>query len=271
MRSDTTTIRAVLFRCTRRILPHIPQVLRFWRWGLRIVILWIILGQLSPVGQRLYPDSRQVVDTLQPQVCVHTNLTNEVDEWKIRQSLQLIREMGATTIVEFFPWAYFEPANDHYNWHQADLVVRHAENQGLHIIARMGFVPAWARPDNTTFNYLPDESFADFADFVAVFAARYAGTINHIILWNEPNLAFEWGYQEIDPARYVRLLQAVYQPVHAANPNVIILAGALAPTLEPSGSLNGLNDLLYLEGLYTAGFANYFDALAVTQALGPLQ
>ena len=92
---------------------------------------------------------------------------------------------------------------------------------------------------------------------------RYAGTVNHIIIWNEPNLAFEWGYQDVDPAGYVELLKAVYNPVKQANPDVIILAGALAPTLEPLGSQHGLDDLLYLEAMYEAGATDYFDALAV--------
>ncbi|MCA9914886.1 MAG: hypothetical protein KC496_16145, partial [Anaerolineae bacterium] len=80
---------------------------------------------------------------------------------------------------------------------------------------------------------------------------------------NVSNLAFGWGYTEVNPAEYVRLLQAVYAPVKTANPEVTILAGALAPTLEPTGSPNGLSDVLYLAQMYEAGAADYFDALAV--------
>jgi hypothetical protein len=200
-------------------------------------------------------------------VCVHTRLIDEVWEWKIQRSLQLVREMGADTIVEFFPWAYIEGAPGRYDWVSTDRIVRHAQNQGLRIIARMGFVPAWARPDVddqfATLNYLPDESFDDFADFVARFARRYAGVIDHIIIWNEPNLSFEWGYRPVDPEGYVRLLAAVYDRAHAANPDVIILGAPLAPTLEPPGSPNGLDDLLYLEAILEAGAARYFDALAI--------
>ena len=43
----------------------------------------------------------------------------------------------------------------------------------------------------------------------------------------------------------------------------MVLAGALAPTLEPEGSAAGLNDLLYLERFYQAGAAASFDGLAV--------
>ena len=232
-------------------------------WLLRFALLFLLIIMLSPL---IHPPPAQIqytLETTKEQVCVHTDLINEVEEVKIERSLKLVREMGASTIVEFFPWSYIESQEGHYSWWQADRIVHHANLQDIRIIARMGLVPNWARPGEPTANYLPEESFDEFADFVAAFAARYAGTIDQIIILNEPNLAFEWGYQEIDPSRYVRLLQAVYGPVHAANPNVVILAPALAPTLEPDGSPHGLNDLTYLEEMYHAGAADYFDALAI--------
>ncbi|MBC8100319.1 MAG: beta-galactosidase, partial [Armatimonadetes bacterium] len=206
------------------------------------------------------------VETTKSQMCVHTRLIDEVSEQVIQRSLQVVRELGADTIVEFFPWAYVEDAPGRYNWAQSDLIIKHAQNQGLRVIARMGFVPAWARPDPvkqpTTLNYLPDNAYDSFSDYVALFAARYAGVVEDIIIWNEPNLAFEWGYRPPDAAAYVRLLSEVYPRVKAANPNARILAGALAPTVEPPGSPHGLNDVLYLEAMYAAGAAPYFDALA---------
>ncbi len=239
------------------------SVRQYWPWYIRLAVIWFILGQFGAVGPRSPLGTPQTVITARPHVCVHTRLIDEVWEWKIQRTLQLVREMGADTIVEFFPWAYVEGTEDFYDWEPADRIIRHAENQGLNVIARMGLVPHWARPRNSTLNYLPNAAYIDFADFVADFAARYAGTVQQIIIWNEPNLAFEWGYQAVDARAYADLLQAVYEPVHAANPNVMILAAGLAPTLEPVTSPNGLNDLLYLEELYRAGAAPYFDGLAV--------
>lgn len=238
-----------------------------WFWLVRVAIAWSILIRLTPAPPRAPLGPLQTVPTVKPAVCVHTRLIDEVYEWKIQRSLQMVREMGANTIVEFFPWAYAEPNRGQHDWTSFDRIINHARNQGLHVIARMGLVPAWARPDkdgqNTTLNFLPDESFDEFADFVATFAKRYAGVVDHIIIWNEPNLSFEWGYRPVDPAGYVRLLKAVYAPAHSANPNVVVLAAPLAPTLEPLGSPNGLDDLLYLESIYKAGAAPYFDALAM--------
>lgn len=243
-----------------------------WRplltWALRLLLLWLLVRLIVPPPPRApLEQPPRTVATVQPHVCVHTRLIDEVDEWKIQRSLQLVREMGAETIVEFFPWAYAEPSPGRYDWGSFDRIVRHARNQGLHIIARMGFVPGWARPERdgqlTTLNDLPNESYDDFARFVATFAGRYQGVIDHIIIWNEPNLSFEWGYRGVDPVGYANLLRAVYEPVHLANPDVVILAAGLAPTLEPPGSPHGLNDVLYLEALYEAGAGAYFDALAV--------
>jgi len=249
----------------------IKPLLSLLSWLIRMWIIYWVIGALVPAPPRAaleVPD--RVVETLHPQVCMHTRLIDEVEEWKIQRTLQLVREMGVNTIVEFFPWAYIERSPDQYDWSSVDRIVRHARNQGIHIIARMGLVPGWARqtPDDpraerSTLNTLPLDSFDDFAQFAADFAARYAGTIDQLIIWNEPNLAFEWGYQQVDPAGYVDLLRTVYAPIHAANPNAVVLAAGLAPTLEPPGSPNGLNDILYLEALYANGAAAYFDALAV--------
>lgn len=209
----------------------------------------------------------QTVQTTKPLVCAHTLLENEVEEWKIQRTLELVREMGATAIVQFFPWAYFEPEAGRYSWRQADLIVRHAKNQGLRIIARLGLVPEWARPAQvgqaTTFNFLPEAAFADFAAFSARLAARYRETIQHFIVWNEPNLSFEWGYRPVDPAAYARLLQATYPALKEANPRALVLAGALAPTNEGLDSNGSLKEILYLRELYRHGAAPYFDALAV--------
>lgn len=232
-------------------------------WLARGGLAWMLLGSIAAAPHRVTFPPPQQVSTLQPHVCMHTSLIDEVDEWKIQRSLRLVREMGASTIVEFFPWAYLQPTEQAFDWSQADRIVRHAQNQGLRVIARLGLVPGWARPADTTLNTLPDSAFDAFAGFAAAFAARYKGVVEHIIILNEPNLAFEWGYQPPDAARYVRLLRAVYAPVHAANPGVVVLAGALAPTLEPAGSPHGLADLIYLEQMYAAGAAGFFDALAV--------
>jgi hypothetical protein len=234
---------------------------------LRAALVLFILWAMRPTSLPVVLDPPQQVVTTNPIAGVHTRLTDEVEEWKIQRTLQMVRQMGIPWIVEYFPWPYIEPEKGEFRWDHTDAVIKHAENQGLTVIARLGWTPGWARPkpqvQETTHTYLDADHYADFADFVAAFVARYKEQVDRVILWNEPNLSFEWGYRPVNPEGYVEMLRTAYLHAHAANPDVVVLAGALAPTLEPEGSPAGLNDLAYLDRMYQAGAADYFDALAV--------
>ncbi len=231
--------------------------------GLRLLGIAFLLSVLQPAPALVTFGPRQEVATTQPILGVHTRLTDEVEEWKIQRTLQMVREMGASWIVEFFPWAYYQAEDGSVAWEHPDLVVGHAYANGLKVIARIGYTPDWARPPDTPLTYLDHQSYDAFAAFAAAFAARYRGKVDYLIVGNEPNLSFEWGYRSTTPQDYVDLLKAVYPAVKAANPDMHVLAGALAPTLEPEGSPWAINDLVYLEGMYEAGAAEYFDGLAV--------
>ncbi len=232
-----------------------------------LLTLAIALAVPRPAPDHVPLGAQQRVETTVPLLCLHTLLENEVQEAKIKRSLILARELGATTIVQFFPWAYHEPSKGRFNWERADRILAHANRQGLQVIARLGLVPAWARPSSaettSTLNYLPADSFEHFARYAAAFAQRYAGAVKALIIWNEPNLSFEWGYRQVDPAAYARLLRASYAQIKAANPDMLVLAGALAPTLEKEGSAAGLNELDYLDAMYRHGAGDVFDALAI--------
>jgi len=241
------------------------------RRPLRILLLTagiILLGLLAVLAyQRMRSQvplgPQGTVQTVNPKMGVHTRLTDEVEPWKIKRTLEMVREMGAPWIVEYFPWAYYEPRPGNFQWQHPDLVIDHAQRQGLTVIARLGLVPEWARPEESTDLYLDEEHYADFGRYAAAFVERYAGRVDYVILWNEPNLSLEWGYRPVDPVAYVAMLRVVTPMIRAANPEVKILAGALAPTLAPPGSEWGMDDLAYLQAMYDAGAADYFDILSI--------
>lgn len=239
----------------------------------RLLLTLMILVSLRAPRVLVVPDSPQEVTTTNAIAGVHTRLTDEVEEWKIQRTLRMVRKMGTPWMVEFFPWPYIEPNEGDFTWAHSDMIIDHAENQGVTVIARLGWVPAWARNgasdatrevtgQDTSFTHLDAEYYSAFADFVVRFVKRYRGRVHHIIIWNEPNLSFEWGYRAVDPEGYVDLLREVYPRIQAASPEVVVLAGALAPTIEPEGSAVGMSDLTYLTRMYEDGAAPYFDALA---------
>ncbi len=192
---------------------------------------------------------------------VHGRLTDEVEQWKIEKSADMMVEMGATWLVEYFPWAYIEPTKGQFDWSHSDMVVSAAASHGLKLIARLDMVPDWARPAGTTSRYLGEDHYADYASFAAAFAKRYRGRVDDIVVWNEPNLSFEWGYRPVDAAAYTELLKTAYIAIKKANPDVSVAAAGLAPTLD-TGQW-GLDDLDYLQQMYDAGARPYFDKLAI--------
>jgi len=235
---------------------------RQWLWqGVCLgVLLWIV-GQ--PPQPQVWIGPPQQVQTINPKIGVHTRLTDEVEAWKIKRTLEMVREMGASWVVEYFPWSYYEPAKGRYDWAHADLVVDHAIAQGLTVVARVDMVPEWARPKESTFRYLDEAHYEDYGAFLGAFAAHFRGRIRYLIVWNEPNLSFEWGYQPVSPEGYTMLLQVAYRHIKEANPDMLVVAAGLAPTLAPAGSEWGMDDLVFLQRMYDAGAGPYFDMMAI--------
>ena len=171
MNSEKSTLIARI-RGTSDLLRERPLASRI-AVGLALLLalatLYFFVRSLLP-AVALGP--QQTVVTVNPKMGVHTRLTDEAEEWKIKRSLEMVREMGAPWIVEYFPWAYYEPEPGRFAWNHPDAVIAHANRQGLTVIARLGFVPEWARPQDTLPLYLDEAQYADFGRFAAAFAAR---------------------------------------------------------------------------------------------------
>ncbi|MEA3406571.1 MAG: hypothetical protein U9R48_00645 [Chloroflexota bacterium] len=254
-----TRIRDIGSCVARRL--RASRTLRYLLRGVFLLaVLWVLNAPLQ-VWVVLGPQRH--VETINPCIGIHTRLTDEVEEWKIKRTFEMVREMGSPWVVDYFPWAYYEPRKGYYRWQHADLVADHAARQGLTLIARIDFVPPWARPEDTTYRHLDRAHFSDYADFVRAFAEHFAGRIDHIIVWNEPNLSFEWGYRLPDPQAYTDLLCQAYRAAKEGNPRIEVLGAGLAPTLAPPGDEWGMNDLYFLERMYEYGAGDCFDGLAV--------
>jgi LysM repeat protein len=104
-----------------------------------------------------------------------------------------------------------------------------------------------------------------YANFVAGVAALGPDAIE---IWNEMNIDFEWPAGQISPATYVNnLLAPAYRAIKAANSNVMVITGALAPT-GFDNSQNAWADDRYLAGMRSAGAASYADCIGVHHNAG---
>jgi hypothetical protein len=219
------------------------------------VLLALLIGCSSP-----QPPPAVYTAPSPSQLGLHTRLTDEAEVSKINRTLDEVAGMGASWIVEYFPWAYHEPSPGRYEWPHVDQVVAAAQRHGVRVLARIDMVPAWARPPGSSPKLLTSDRYVDYVAFLSRFAERYAGRIEGIIVWNEPNLSFEWGSRPVSSAQYVELLRQAHDAIKTAAPDVAVIAAGLAPTLEQSEQ--ALSDLEYLAEIYVLGGGSYFDALA---------
>jgi spore germination protein YaaH len=100
-------------------------------------------------------------------------------------------------------------------------------------------------------NTYPDSiDFKAYTDFLGGVAALGPDAIE---VWNEMNIDFEWPAGQIDPASYVNnMLAPAYNAIKAANPNVMVVGGAPAPTGFDNGT-NAWADDRYMAGVAAAG------------------
>ena len=204
---------------------------------------------------------------------INTFLEQEVETVKRAEQVRLISAAGFHWLRQEFPWydieihakgdfedRRFEPYRS--AWDKYDHIVSLAEEHNMELIVRLSSPPAWSRAAGTTRGaFAPPDIYADFADYAAAVASRYAGRVNHFQVWNEPNIFPEWGEQDVDPEAYTQLLCSAYAAIKAANPQAVVLAGALAPTADLTG--RDLNDFIFLERMYTAGAGECFDIMSV--------
>jgi hypothetical protein len=216
---------------------------------------------------------------------INVFLNQEVEEQKRDRSLQMIADGGFYWIRQEFPWEdieihgkgdFVDRRNDLDGdgevdpvdaWGKYDNIVDLAEEHDLDIIARLSNPPAWTRAlTDTAGTYAPPDDLSDWGDYVHAVVSRYRGRIQYYQLWNEPNVYPEWGEQPVDPEGYTKLLCEGYRRAKEADPDAVIISGALAPTvsLHPGpGPARGMNEFVFLQRMYDAGAGACFDILSV--------
>lgn len=173
------------------------------------------------------------------------------------RDLTLMANAGFRWVKQWFAWKDIEGAGKgQFDWSTTDRIVDQVEKHGLKLLVRVDREPRWAGP--------PPYNAQHFADFLSALMTRYRGRIHAIQVWNEPNLAREWGNRPPNPRQYVQLLKTAYQAIKAADPNVIVVTAGMAPTGTCCDI--AMPDTDFYRQMYRAMGGNsdgYFDMLGV--------
>ena len=181
------------------------------------------------------------------------------------RDLKLAKDAGFRWVKQSFEWRYIEPhVKGKFDWDEPDRVVAAVNAAGLKLIARVDNQPVWARADKVFPSIGPPDKLGDFTDFVAALATRYKGRIHAYQIWNEPNLAIEWGNKPPDARAYLAMLKEAYRTIKAIDPDAVVISAGLAPTTA-SGAI-ATPDVEYLKQMYQAGLKGNADMVGVHAA-----
>jgi len=210
---------------------------------------------------------------------VNVFLEQEAEPAKRTRAIEMAAEAGFAWLRQEWVWEDIEihgkgdfedRRHEPYRsaWEKYDQIVADAEANGMQVIIRLSNPPEWSRAQGAEpGTFAPPDNLQDYADFVSTVVSRYKGRVRYYQIWNEPNIYPEWGVYPINPEAYTEMLKVAATAARAADPDVVIIAGALAATinLQPAAQppANSLSDLLFLQRMYDAGAGPYFDIVAV--------
>lgn len=169
-------------------------------------------------------------------------------------------DMNLQWLKQQIRWQDFESTPGNIEWGAIDAVVNGAPNNPF--LFSILAAPGWARPAGYDPSVVgPPADPATYATFVGAVAGRYCGRVQAIEVWNEQNLAYEWGNETLDAAKYLDLLRAAHGAIKAACPGTLVISGALTPTGAPPPA--AVDDFTYLQQMYNNGLRNYADGIGV--------
>ena len=181
------------------------------------------------------------------------------------RDIQLVQDMGFGWVKQSFAWRDIEGfVKNEYDWYRPDRIVEQANDANLNLLVRLDHQPLWSVEDlvdRPITENQPPINYQDYGDFCFEVANRFKGRIQAYQVWNEPNLSREWGEQSPSPAEYTELLRVCYEGIKAGDPDAIVVSAGLAPTGDQPP--RAMPDIDFLQGMYDAGAANYFDALGL--------
>jgi LysM repeat protein len=108
----------------------------------------------------------------------------------------------------------------------------------------------------------PTQYYQNFATFLADVARLNPDAIE---VWNEPNIERQWPAGQINGTAYTAMLSASFQAIKRANPNVLVISGAPAPTgfFGNRCAAGGCDDNVFIQQMAQAGAAQFMDCVGI--------
>lgn len=191
------------------------------------------------------------------------------DEYAASLALHWVRKAEFSHVKQFFAWKDIQPHNQtEWLFERSDEILTEAEEKEVGLVIRLGGIPDWVMrsrdhvsEDREVVDSPPSEEYMSaWAEYCNRVAQRYAGRIAGYQIWNEPNLAREWGGGPVSASEYIELLKVCSEAIRKNDSQTIIISAGLAPTGTNDPDV-AIADDVYLRQLYEGEFQQYIDVL----------
>ncbi|MGB3716352.1 MAG: O-antigen ligase [Candidatus Promineifilaceae bacterium] len=170
----------------------------------------------------------------------------QYDSAALESTMLAIENLGVRSIKQSFYYC------EEFDWERADYIIEAVTQSALDLVPLLD-----GCPQN---DFAPPSDPESFASWAGQFADRYGDQIESYIIWDEPNLSDHWGNRPVNASEYAAILSATAEAIRISDPDALIVASPLAPTIE-TGPEN-ISDAHYLRSLYEAGVGDSFDIVA---------
>ncbi len=174
-------------------------------------------------------------------ICAHISRQSEYD--LTGRQLEIMNDAGIDWVRTDFDWSGVQRKDGSWDFSKLDATVAKAERAGVKILPILDYDVPWASP---AFKHLDE-----WLEYVRRTVTRYKDNMRYWEVWNEPDGAGFW-YNKPNPAEYAILLKATYDEIKKIDPDLTVL-------------ISGFSGIpySYIEGVYKAGAADYFDIMVV--------
>ncbi|MFC7673140.1 Ig-like domain-containing protein [Mycolicibacterium sp. GCM10028919] len=213
----------------------------------------------TTVSVTIVPPAANAIDQRPTSVAIHVPDLLFYSQADLNIALDKLQSVGITDLRVLVPWAAVQPIPGWNDWSAVDRVINGAAARNIKVLGILNSPPVWASVANTTPLAGMPASNAQFAAFAGAAAARYKGKVTAWEVWNEPNAIMFW-QPGPNAAQYTELLKAAYPAIKAADPNAVVVAASVGATLDWFNLT--VNPVRFVDEMYKAGAAGYFDALS---------
>jgi len=183
------------------------------------------------------------------------------------RELALNRLTGTDVTKITVTWGAIERTRGVRHWNAYDALYCTLLANGQRPLLTILGAPGWAVNNSSVCSFTLISCFVPpsngnlpaLRDFIEQLAIRYPSAVG-IEAWNEPNVNLYW--RRPDPARYVGVLQAIYQGAKNGNPSIPVLGGSLS-SHQVTLSDGTMASMDFLQDIYADGAGGWMDGLSM--------